>query len=92
MDTQNITTAAIYILGALCVIFVALLQVRQELREMRKNGLDFTNNIVVPEETIRKIAALVIAELLKAEITLQPKDDPKEKGQSPSECRQCRNS
>lgn len=69
--TSEIVTALICILGALLAIFIALLQIRQELRYLWDEGIHECIGMEIHEEDVEKIIKLVIDELKRQSITIR---------------------
>ena len=65
MIETNIVTALICILGCLAAIFIAIFQIRLELRKIWKEGIHETRGMVISEEDVKKIARLVLDEMNK---------------------------
>lgn len=63
--TTNIMSALICILGCLLALWIAILQVRNELRNLWKDGIHETQKMQISAEDIRKIARLVVEEINK---------------------------
>lgn len=69
--TSEIVTALICILGALLAIFIALLQIRQELRYLWDEGIHECIGMEIHKEDVEKITKLVIDELKRQSITIR---------------------
>lgn len=63
--TTDIMSALICILGSLLALWIAILQVRSELRNLWRDGIHETQKMQISADDIRKIARLVIEEINK---------------------------
>lgn len=62
MDTSKIL---ITILFGIIAALIALLQIRQELRDINRNGIRETRELEISQQDVRKIARLVLEEIIK---------------------------
>lgn len=60
---QHILSALIVIAGFLLMILLALLQLREEIRLLREDGVFEAHQMEISQEDIRKIARMVLDEI-----------------------------
>ena len=65
MDTPDINTALILILGALCSIFLAIIQMKKEIKKIWEEGIHETKEMQISSDDIRRIARTVLKEIQK---------------------------